>query len=78
MSSVVDIVFACIPLILSFNNKAWQVKILEEASNSTSEGNQILVKKIDELDSRLQTLEARAALSEASNTEKVKGHYFFM
>jgi len=42
-----------------------QVKVLEEASSNTSAGNHMLVKKLDELDSRLQALEARAALSEA-------------
>ncbi|CAL4914247.1 unnamed protein product [Urochloa decumbens] len=47
-----------------------QVKVLEESSN-TFEENQMLVKKLDQLDSRLQALEARAALSEASVTEKV-------
>jgi len=47
-----------------------QVKVLEEASSNTSAGNHMLVKKLDELDSRLQALEARAALSEA--LEKVK------
>ncbi|CAL4922499.1 unnamed protein product [Urochloa decumbens] len=46
-----------------------QVKVLEESSN-TFEENQMLVKKLDQLDSRLQALEARAALSEASVTEK--------
>jgi hypothetical protein len=46
------------------------VKVLEEASSNTSAGNHMLVKKLDELDSRLQALEARAALSEA--LEKVK------
>ncbi|XP_039830425.1 uncharacterized protein LOC120691421 isoform X9 [Panicum virgatum] len=49
-----------------------QVKVLEEASSNTSAGNHMLVKKLDELDSRLQALEARAALSEA--LEKVKGN----
>ncbi|XP_039786234.1 uncharacterized protein LOC120652464 isoform X5 [Panicum virgatum] len=47
-----------------------QVKVLEEASSNTSAENHTLVKKLDELDSRLQALEARAALSEA--LEKVK------
>ncbi|KAG2552146.1 uncharacterized protein LOC120652464 isoform X7 [Panicum virgatum] len=42
-----------------------QVKVLEEASSNTSAENHTLVKKLDELDSRLQALEARAALSEA-------------
>ncbi|PVH32748.1 hypothetical protein PAHAL_9G477300 [Panicum hallii] len=46
-----------------------EVKVLEEASSNTSAENHTLVKKMDELDSRLQALEARAALSEAS--EKV-------
>ena len=46
------------------------MKVLEEASSNTSAGNNMLVKKLDELDSRLQALEARAALSEA--LEKVK------
>ncbi|XP_039786237.1 uncharacterized protein LOC120652464 isoform X8 [Panicum virgatum] len=49
-----------------------QVKVLEEASSNTSAENHTLVKKLDELDSRLQALEARAALSEA--LEKVKGN----
>jgi hypothetical protein len=48
------------------------VKVLEEASNNTSEENQMLVKKIYELDSRLQALEAKAAPSEALMIEKVK------
>ncbi|PVH32747.1 hypothetical protein PAHAL_9G477300 [Panicum hallii] len=43
-----------------------EVKVLEEASSNTSAENHTLVKKMDELDSRLQALEARAALSEAS------------
>lgn len=46
--------------------------MLEETSISTFEENQMLVKKIDELDSRLQALEAKAAPSEASMIEKVK------
>lgn len=53
--------------------------MLEEASNNTFEENQMLVKKIDELDSRLQVLEAKAAPSEASMIEKVKVmHYILM
>lgn len=48
------------------------MKVLEEASNNTSEENQMLVKKIYELDSRLQALEAKAAPSEALMIEKVK------
>ncbi|KAF8728585.1 hypothetical protein HU200_017850 [Digitaria exilis] len=51
---------------------AAQVKVLEEASNNTSEENRMLVTEVDELDSRLQALEARAALSETLITEKVK------
>ncbi|PUZ41229.1 hypothetical protein GQ55_9G487600 [Panicum hallii var. hallii] len=47
-------------------NLVAQVKVLEEASSNTSAENHTLVKKMDELDSRLQALEARAALSEAS------------
>nr|CAB3500917.1 unnamed protein product [Digitaria exilis] len=49
---------------------AAQVKVLEEASNNTSEENRMLVTEVDELDSRLQALEARAALSETLITEK--------
>ncbi|KAK8445992.1 hypothetical protein SEVIR_9G418800v4 [Setaria viridis] len=56
---------------LEETNKTLVEQVLEEASNNTFEENQILVKKSDELDSRLQALEARAALSEALNTEKV-------
>jgi hypothetical protein len=46
--------------------------MLEDASNNTSEENQMLVQKIDELDSRLQALEAKCAPSEASMIEKAK------
>ncbi|CAN6295209.1 unnamed protein product [Urochloa humidicola] len=53
------------------NTLVAQVKVLEESSNNTFEENQVLVKKLDELDSRLQALEARAALNETSITEKV-------
>jgi len=53
------------------------VKVLEEASNNTFEENQMLVKKIDELDSRLQALEAKCAPSEASMVEKVKGYALY-
>ncbi|CAN6325318.1 unnamed protein product [Urochloa humidicola] len=53
-----------------------QVKVLEESSTNTFEENQMLVSKLHELDSRLQALEARAALSEASITEKVSGNKF--
>ncbi|XP_021312227.1 uncharacterized protein LOC8083667 isoform X1 [Sorghum bicolor] len=59
---------------LEETNKALlvQVKMLEDASNNTSEENQMLVQKIDELDSRLQALEAKCAPSEASMIEKAK------
>jgi hypothetical protein len=40
------------------NNKAWQVKVLDEASKATIEENQLLVISVDEVESRLQTLEA--------------------
>jgi uncharacterized small protein (DUF1192 family) len=58
-------------LILLFNNKAWQVKVLDEASKTTVEENQRLVMSVDELESRLQTLEAKIALTEASMTKEV-------
>ena len=58
-------------LILLFNNKAWQVKVLDETSKSTVEENQRLVVSVDELESRLQTLEAKIALTEASITKEV-------
>ncbi|CAL4922498.1 unnamed protein product [Urochloa decumbens] len=54
---------------LEETNKTLVAQVLEESSN-TFEENQMLVKKLDQLDSRLQALEARAALSEASVTEK--------
>ncbi|XP_062215700.1 uncharacterized protein LOC133916168 isoform X2 [Phragmites australis] len=56
---------------LEETNKALQSQVLEETSNSTVEENQRLVKSLNELDSRVQALEAKAALSEASITEKV-------
>lgn len=58
-------------LILLFNSKAWQVKVLDETSKSTVEENQRLVVSVDELESRLQTLEAKIALTEASITKEV-------
>lgn len=54
------------------------MKVLEEASNNSFEGNQMLVKKLDELDSRLQALEAKAAPSEASMIEKVNVMQFIL
>ncbi|KAK3147333.1 hypothetical protein QOZ80_3BG0281060 [Eleusine coracana subsp. coracana] len=58
---------------LEETNKALQlqVKLLEETSNNTAEENQRLVKDLNELDSRVQLLEAKAALSEVSTPEKV-------
>ncbi|KAG2552150.1 hypothetical protein PVAP13_9KG431900 [Panicum virgatum] len=50
---------------LEETNKTLVAQVLEEASSNTSAENHTLVKKLDELDSRLQALEARAALSEA-------------
>ncbi|KAL6648204.1 hypothetical protein ACP70R_012428 [Stipagrostis hirtigluma subsp. patula] len=57
---------------LEETNKALlvQVTLLEKASNNTLEENQRLVKSLDELDSRLQALEEKASLSEASITKK--------
>ncbi|KAK1650340.1 hypothetical protein QYE76_068145 [Lolium multiflorum] len=53
-------------------NKALQeqVKVLDEASKTTVEENQRLVMSVDELESRLQTLEAKIALTEASMTKE--------
>ncbi|KAM0867219.1 hypothetical protein ACQ4PT_042142 [Festuca glaucescens] len=53
-------------------NKALQeqVKVLDEASKTTVEENQRLVISVDELESRLQTLEAKIALTEASMTKE--------
>uniref|UniRef100_A0ACD5XKK1 Uncharacterized protein n=1 Tax=Avena sativa TaxID=4498 RepID=A0ACD5XKK1_AVESA len=48
-----------------------QVKVLDESSKSTIEENQRLVISVDELESRLQTLEAKIALTEASMTKEV-------
>jgi hypothetical protein len=45
--------------------------MLEEKSNSTAEENLRLVKSLNELDSRVQALEAKAALGEISTVEKV-------
>ncbi|GJN07961.1 hypothetical protein PR202_ga25840 [Eleusine coracana subsp. coracana] len=58
---------------LEETNKALQlqVKLLEETSNNTAEENQRLVKNLNELDSRVQLLEAKAALGEVSTLEKV-------
>lgn len=58
---------------LEETNKALlvQVKVLEEASKNTFEENHMLVKKLDQLDSRLQALEAKVAFNEASMIEKV-------
>lgn len=46
--------------------------MLEETSNNTAEENQRLVKNLNELDSRVQALEAKAALGEVSTSQKVK------
>ncbi|XP_051180806.1 uncharacterized protein [Lolium perenne] len=53
-------------------NKALQeqVKVLDEASKTTVEENQRLVISVDELESRLQTLEAKIALTEVSMTKE--------
>ncbi|XP_044981628.1 uncharacterized protein LOC123448718 [Hordeum vulgare subsp. vulgare] len=58
---------------LEETNKALQeqVKVLDEASKSTVEENQQLLVSVDELESRLQTLEAKIALTEASITKEV-------
>jgi hypothetical protein len=45
--------------------------MLEEKSNSTAEENLRLVKSLNELDSRVQALDAKAALGEVSTNEKV-------
>ncbi|KAL5218725.1 hypothetical protein ABZP36_019409 [Zizania latifolia] len=57
---------------LEETNKALlvKVKVLEEASNSTVEENQKWIKGLDELASRLQVFEAKAAITEASVTKK--------
>lgn len=47
------------------------MKVLDEASKSTVEENQQLLVSVDELESRLQTLEAKIALTEASITKEV-------
>lgn len=54
-------------------NKALQeqVKVLDESSKTTIEENQRLVLSVDELESRLQTLEAKIALTESSMTKEV-------
>ncbi|KAF7042564.1 hypothetical protein CFC21_052130 [Triticum aestivum] len=59
--------------LLEETNKALQeqVKVLDETSKSTVEENQRLVVSVDELESRLQTLEAKIALTEASITKEV-------
>ncbi|KAE8806070.1 golgin subfamily A member 4 [Hordeum vulgare] len=58
---------------LEETNKALQeqVKVLDEASKGTVEENQQLLVSVDELESRLQTLEAKIALTEASITKEV-------
>ncbi|KAG8063487.1 hypothetical protein GUJ93_ZPchr0003g18674 [Zizania palustris] len=57
---------------LEETNKALlvKVKVLEEASNSTVEENQRLVKGLEELASRLQVFEAKSAITESSMTKK--------
>ncbi|CAM0872981.1 unnamed protein product [Alopecurus aequalis] len=54
-------------------NKALQeqVKVLDESSKTTVDENQRLVISVDELQSRLQTLEAKIALTEASVRKEV-------
>lgn len=54
-------------------NKALQdqVKVLDESSKTTVEENQRLVTSVDELQSRLQILEAKIALTEASVSKQV-------
>jgi uncharacterized small protein (DUF1192 family) len=47
------------------------VKVLDKSSKTTIEENQRLVISVDELESRLQTLEAKIALTEASMTNDV-------
>jgi peptidoglycan hydrolase CwlO-like protein len=49
------------------------VKVLEEKSNSTAEENLSLVKSLNELDTRVQALEAKAAPGEVSMAQMVKG-----
>ncbi|KAF0913693.1 hypothetical protein E2562_023782 [Oryza meyeriana var. granulata] len=57
---------------LEETNKALlvQVNVLEEASNNTVEESQRMVKGLDELASRLEVFEAKAAIAEASMTKK--------
>ncbi|VAI05982.1 unnamed protein product [Triticum turgidum subsp. durum] len=57
--------------LLEETNKALQEQVLDETSKSTVEENQRLVVSVDELESRLQTLEAKIALTEASITKEV-------
>ena len=47
------------------------MKVLDESSKTTVEENQRLVISVDELESRLQALEAKIALTEASMTKEV-------
>jgi uncharacterized small protein (DUF1192 family) len=51
-------------MILLFNNKSWQVKVLDEASKTTIEENQLFIISVDEVESRLQTLETILLLLE--------------
>ncbi|KAM3313464.1 hypothetical protein ACQJBY_032821 [Aegilops geniculata] len=57
--------------LLEESNKALQEQVLDETSKSTVEENQRLVVNVDELESRLQTLEAKIVLAEASITKEV-------
>ncbi|KAL6902196.1 hypothetical protein ACP4OV_005072 [Aristida adscensionis] len=61
---------------LEESNKTLQVQVtvLEGSSNNTAEKNQRLVKSLDELDSRLQVLEAKAAHSQTLITKKDPEH----